>query len=292
MEQQLAPLTSEYEEVSINEAKHKTSYPINWLLKANLDLYRRANRNDWDAIFIIDGREGSGKSTLAFQLARYCDPTFNGNRVAFTPLDFMEAIKNADKYQSIVYDESRRGLNARRSMSSINQTIISLIAEIRQKNLFVFFIIPTVFDLDKTIACWRARALIHVYAELQTNMDGTKDIERGYYRIYGEDALTKLYILGKKFYAYDKPKADFSGRFKGVWAIDEQEYRDKKSESLQKYAKETIRTRQVMEATKILYLRLRPWVEERGLNATKKEWSEIINVDINTLYNWEKETIL
>jgi len=193
-------------------------------LQANLDTASRVIRRDLDMVFAVDGPEGSGKSVFTSQMAFYVDPTFNIDRVVFTPKAFREAIINSKPYQAVVYDEAYTGLSSRATMSLINRTLISMLAEIRQKNLFVFVVMPTFFDLDKYVALWRSRALIHVYFG--------SDFQRGFFAFYNSDKKKDLYIQGKKFYSYSNPKPNFIGRFTNFYTIDEVAYRQKKKISL------------------------------------------------------------
>lgn len=193
-------------------------------LKQNLDTAKRIIQKDWDMLFVYDGYEGTGKSVKAMQDAYYCDTSLTIERITFTPFEFRKAIINAKKYQAVVYDEAYTGMSSRATMTTINRALVSMIAEIRQKNLFVFVVMPTFFDLDKYVALWRSRALIHVYT-----MGG---FERGYFKFYNVERKKSLYINGKKFYSYANPKANFKGRFTNYYPIDEKAYRTKKARSL------------------------------------------------------------
>lgn len=114
---------------------------------------------------------------------------------------------------------------SRNAMSKWNKFIVEKMAEIRQKNLFVFIVMPTFFDLDRTIALWRTRGLIHVYTKGES-------WERGYFVFYNRDLKTKLYIEGKKTYQYKGSKFNYRGRFLNYYPLDEDEYRLKKYQSL------------------------------------------------------------
>lgn len=192
-------------------------YYMDGYIKDNLDEAKNKIIKDWDFIFVCDGEEGSGKSVFAMQLAFYCDPTLSFSRYAFTPSQFKKAIFNAKQYEAVVYDESHSGLNARATMSLINRSLVSMLTKIRQKNLFVFILLPTFFDLDKYVALWRSRALIHIYTG--------NDMERGYFKFYGKKRKKYLYLLGKKYYDYEIEKPDFYGRFTHNYCLDEKEYR-------------------------------------------------------------------
>lgn len=203
-------------------------FSMDGYLKKNLSLAKEVVKKDWDMVFVVDGAEGSGKSVLAQQCAYYCDRTLTVDRICFTPKEFKDAILNAEKFQAVVYDEAYTGLSSRAAMSLINRTLVRMLAEIRQKNLFVFVVMPTFFDLDKYVALWRSRALIHVY---------TKDnFERGLFCFFNVDRKKQLYLHGKKFYSYGATKANFIGRFPNFYTVDEVAYKKKKKDSLSKDA--------------------------------------------------------
>lgn len=238
-------------------------------LKNNLDTAKKVIQKDWDMVFCIDGIEGSGKSVLAMQCAKYCDPSFTVDRVVFTAYEFRKAIIESKPYQAVSYDEAYTGLSSRATMSVINRTLVSMLAEIRQKNLFVFIVMPTFFDLDKYAALWRSRALLHVYTG--------ENFKRGFFAFYNSDAKKALYLAGKKTYSYGKIKPNFIGRFTDSYVVDEKEYRKKKKDSLvvreQKREEKEIR-RQVQEE---LFERLMTFDPENDL-VTNRVKAQIMGV--------------
>lgn len=198
---------------------------IDGFLQDNLTHAKKIIKEDWDMLFCVDGMEGSGKSVLAMQCAFFCDPDPNLlDRYAFSPIQFRKAILSAKPYQAVVYDEAHSGLNARAAMSLINRSLVSMLTEIRQKNLFVFVVLPTFFDLDKYVALWRSRALIHVYTS--TNM------QRGFFSFYNASSKKMLYMKGKKLYKYGVQKPNFIGRFSNHYPLNEIEYRKRKANAL------------------------------------------------------------
>lgn len=199
-------------------------YYMDGYLKSNLDIAKSAIKKDWDMVFVIDGAEGAGKSVKAMQGAFYCDPTLTNENITFSPKQFRQAITNSDQYQAVVYDEAYTGLSSRATMSLINRTLVSMLAEIRQRNLFVFVVMPCFFDLDKYVALWRSRALIHVYT--------AENFARGYFAFYNVERKKQLYIHGKKYYSYAKPKPNFYGRFTNYYPVDEKAYRLNKRNAL------------------------------------------------------------
>ena len=236
-------------------------YMDGYLLKVYIKA-RGIITKDWDAIFLVDGTEGGGKSVLAQQGAAALDPTFSIEQIAFTPEEFKNAIINAKKYQAVIYDEAYTGLSSRGTMSDINKTLVSMLAEIRQKNLFVFIVMPTFFDLDRYAAIWRSRGLLHVYTD--------KGYGRGYFSYYNKDRKKNLYILGKKFYDYRKPRPNFRGRFTNYYVVDEEEYRQKKLKALTEHKSKA----QVKEEERIPYL-LKALTKDKSAREVAKELTSL-----------------
>jgi len=250
----------------------ETSVYIDGFLKQNYDLAKEVIKNDWDMCFLFDGAEGTGKSTLACQSAYYCDNSFNLDSCVFTHKEFEKAILTADKYKAVVYDEAYTGLSSRGTMSLINRTLIKLMAEIRQRNLFIFIVMPTYFDLDKYIALFRSRALIHIY--------NTENFQRGYFGFYNVDRKKDLYILGKKFYSYVKPRPNFYGRFTDWLPFDREEYKKKKANALKNRLKEQEENQFKQELENMLFIRL---VEDKQ-DLTHEQKANLLNMPISTYY--------
>jgi len=181
------------------------------------------HKKDKDGVYIVDGEEGSGKSVLAMQLGRVLDENFCIERVCFTPEEFTKAIIRSKKGQCVIYDEAFTGLSSRGSLSEVNKLLVSLMMEMRQKNLFVIIVMPTFFLLDKYVAIWRARGLFHVY---------TQKGRRGSWMFFNRNKKKILYLLGKKLYDYSQPRSSFKGRFYDQYVINEQEYREKKKKAM------------------------------------------------------------
>lgn len=181
----------------------------------------------------------SGKSTFAFQLGKYIDPTLTIRRVVFSADDFRDAIYKAKKGQVIIYDEAFTGLSSRSSLSGINRALVSLMMQMRQKNLCIILVLPTFFLLDRYAALFRSRILIHVYEN--------KGI-RGFYRVYNRKKKKMIYLTGKKDYTY-RVRTKYTGRFYGKFALgdenDEKEYRKKKAKALEETHKDPMTTAQV-----------------------------------------------
>jgi hypothetical protein len=197
----------------------KTFY-MDGYLKQNLELLKDTIKKDWDMIFVVDGYEGSGKSVLAQQVSYFCDNSFNIDRIVFNPDDFKQVIMASEPYQAVIYDEAYGGLSSKSALSKVNKTIVQMLTVIRQRNLFVFIVLPTFFDLDKYVALWRSRGLLHVYT--------SKNMARGYFEFYNAGRKKDMYVKGKKFYEYRQGKCNFRGRFSKFWVVDKDAYDKKK----------------------------------------------------------------
>jgi len=180
-------------------------------------------KKDHDWVWIVDGSEGSGKSTLAMQLGKVLDPSLDLDRVCMTPREFTKAVIKAKKGQCVIFDEAFTGLSSRSSLTEINKLLVSLMMEMRQKNLCVIIVMPTIFMLDKYVALFRAKGLFHVYLNAG---------RRGRWIYFNNKKKKLLYLFGKKLFSYAKPKSSFRGRFQDQYMVNEQAYRNKKNDAL------------------------------------------------------------
>jgi transposase len=255
-------------------------YYIEPRLKDNLDtkIIPSLKSKDKDFVLCIDGKEGSGKSTLALQIGKYVDPSLDLSRIVFDAESFRQAIFKAKKGQVVIFDEAFTGLSSRASLSGINRALVSLMMQMRQKNLMVIMVLPTFFLLDKYVALFRARALIHVY-----EMSGN----RGYFRLYNTKLKKLLYLLGKKDYSYGHKsvRTKFKGRFYGKFALGsdllEEQYRKKKGKALEDTEKNPMSAGQAKykEQRDILLWRLRKETKMtyQEMQSYLEEWDFTIN---------------
>ncbi len=247
------------------------TYSMASRLKHNLDekIIPSLQKQDKDCVLVVDGKEGSGKSTLAFQIAKYVDPSFNLKRIVFSPEEFREAILNAKKGQSIVYDEAFTGFSSRSSLSPVNRVLVSLAMQMRQKNLFILIVLPTIFLLDKYMAIFRTKALIHVFESRG---------RRGYFRVYNSSKKKLLILMGQKTMTY-KIKGlytHFRGRFYGKFALGsdaEEQYRKYKEKALADSEKTSMTSAQVkFKGQRDLLV----WLFRKYTKLTYKEMAEVL----------------
>lgn len=218
-----------------NKLGYEINYYIDDRIKKIIDEKIRPSleKKDKDCVFVVDGSEGAGKSFFSLQLGKFYDPTLNLDRVCFSADEFRDAILKAKKGQCIIYDEAFTGLSSRSSLSTVNRVLVSLMMQMRQKNLFIIVVLPTFFLLDKYVALFRTKALFHIYES------GGR---RGYFRVYNRKKKKYLYLAGKQTYSYGskdkkwKVFTKFKGRFYGKFALgdekEEEKYRKKKAKAL------------------------------------------------------------
>lgn len=259
--------------------KKEISYFIEPWVKRRFDekVIPDLKKKDKDCVIAIDGREGSGKSVLGLQWCKYIDPSFNLDRVTFTPEEFRQAIYKAKKGQAVMFDEAFTGFSSRAALSGVNKTLISLMMQIRQKNLFVVIVLPTFFLLDKYIAIFRTRILAHVYENKG---------RRGFFRIYSSKKK-RLLVLNKESRTYSYGvRSRAKGRFYGVFALgdgEEEKYRKKKMEALSMAEKNPLTSSAVkfMEQRNIMLYVLR-----KELKLSYRKMENLLNdYDFDISYN-------
>lgn len=183
-------------------------------------------KGDQDRVYVIDGREGVGKSTLAMQLAYSVDPTLQLNQIVFKSEGkggFEETLRELPKHKALVFDEAFNGLSSKGALSKENKKLIRLLMECRQRNLFIFIVLPTIFLLEKYVAIFRSQALFHCY-------ESAKGVNRRYYKSYNYTNKKILYIKGKNMMSYNWPRINKSYRYYGKFppTINREEYIKKK----------------------------------------------------------------
>jgi hypothetical protein len=216
--------------------------PKFWLdgyLKEWLEHGKKAVSKNWDYVVLVDGVEGSGKSGLAISCAYYQDPTFNVDRIVFTPEQFITAVDNSKPEQAIVWDEFVLGGLSDDALKEIQTTIIKKLVTIRKKRLYIFLLIPYLFMLRPYFAVGRSRLMLHTYS--------TDGLNRGMFKLYNYERKKDLYFKGKKYYSYIVPPTK-KGKFGDAakWdIIDWDAYEQKKD-----VATETINTKAAMNKNK------------------------------------------
>ena len=195
--------------------------------------YKKVTEGDQDRVYVITGREGLGKSTLAMQLAYVVDPNLSLDNVVFTARQFEKRIKEAKRHTAILMDEAFSGLSSKGAISKENKRLVRLLMMVRQRNLFLFIILPSFFLLEKYVGIFRSTALFNVLVS-------RKNFKLRYYKVYNYQKKKELYIKGKSLMDYSRPKIPKSYRFykKLPPTIDEKAYRLKKLDTFMDDGKE------------------------------------------------------
>lgn len=221
-------MNSEQEKVRIE----KLNYRLPQKLTAILDGFKWAiHEKNTSAVLVIDGRSGLGKSTLASQIGLYVDPNFSLDNFYFEPEEFIKGLTEARVGTCLIFDEAML-LSSRAALSQINKMVIIAMSMIRSKRLMIIFCVNSLFDLDRNLALSRADLILHVYGESLTDRGKFMAFFKG---ADGYDRIKALYLLGKKFYNYSKPKSNFFSRFSSRFTVDEKEYDDKKNEGINRF---------------------------------------------------------
>jgi len=225
-------------------------------------------KKDFDYVMIVDGSEGTGKSVMAFQIAKVLDPKFDLDNICFTPSEFIKAVTHAKPYSCIVFDEAFTGLSSRAALSEVNRLLVSLMMEMRQNNLFVILVMPTFFMLDKYAVLHRSKEMFHVHL---------RNGKRGFWRFYDKDKMKKMYFDGKKYYEYKVRPRSF-GRYKGLWAINEKKYLEKKRKSLKGKQRRTKAEAYKEQRDTLLYILIKDMkLGQRGTSRVCSKYGFSIN---------------
>ncbi len=241
---------------------------------------KKVIETDQDRVYVVTGGEGSGKSTLAKQLAYEQDKTFNIDRIYFNAEDFAKGIRGAEKYTAHIFDEAFNGLSSKGALSKENRNLVRLLMECRQRNLFIFIVLPSVFLLEKYVVLFRSHALFHTAIS-------KKDYKKRFFKVYNRKNKHMLYLLGKKMMSYSKPRIIKKYRFYPGTNIDEKSYNKKKLEAFRESEKRDssendiwkkqrdILIKNAHKLHKIKYSEMSKWLEDSKVPLNHKYLSNI-----------------
>lgn len=238
----------------IDDEKTKRKIPLyldGTLLKNLTEIKQVVLKKDFDYVAVISGRVGKGKSTFAMQLSKFFDNSFDLSRICFSAEEFIRVTTTSPNYSSVMLDESFESLNTKIGQSPAFLKIQNHLNIIRSKNLFIFLVLPSFFDLHKSVALYRTWNLFHVYGE---GFGG-----RGRFSAYSPDNKRMLYIKGSKYNDYNAVKGNFRGTFTARQVIPRELYETKKLEHLknQNELAGTSRIRDIHKVRLIGYLRFK-----------------------------------
>ncbi len=257
-------------------------FKLHTVLKANLDIAKKENRNDWDfkMLFSGDGMTRTGKSTLGSQVASYIDPTFTKNwkeRMIFQGEQLIDTAYEVGKNKALVYDEARKGLDNKKQMERYTKNLMDFLSECGNLNQFIIVILPDYFELPKSLAITQSIFLINCYAR-----DGFR---RGYFDFFNRKDKKYLYIKGSKYLNYQCQKPSFKGTFTNYMPFNRKEYEKLKTNALKEMRRKDSPTKLSirLETHKN---RVTLLIKELCRNKyTKKEIAEVIGVSKANIFN-------
>ena len=213
-----------YQKLNISGYK----FGMDGYLYDNLQLIKnKAIKHNWDSFGIITGREGAGKSTLTSQQGILLNPKMTLKNWSWTPEQFEKVIEESPPESSIIWDEAITGANAASWASSISQSVIRLLTQIRKKRLKILICFPYLNLLNKYFVS-RCMFSIWVYARSFS--------DRGYARFYNQKETEYAYGLIKEkfrlrpFEGMKKAPYSFSFNYPDVLCVPEDEYEKLKDE--------------------------------------------------------------
>ena len=233
-------------------------------------------------MIIIDGLERSGKSNLGFICGWYLS---KGNltmaNLAKGIEDTKKKIKELPDKSVLIVDESSLVFNSKESRSKASIELQKILDVVGQKNMIFILILPSVFDLTKSLATRRSLFLLHVITGY--------DYERGEFGYYGKESKEVLYVEGKKNYNKYIVNPEMICRFLTFEPPFYKEYLSFKTETLiealdsnNTESKSLIRAKEKVELWKEKVVELISYVISKT-NLTKSELAKSIGLDIRRI---------
>jgi ABC-type dipeptide/oligopeptide/nickel transport system ATPase component len=166
-----------------------------WSCDILADMIKARVNLDKNYMGVAVGETGSGKSAATSRILGAVDESFYDEcRVVFTPTEFMETIKDMDKYEAIMFDEAGVGISHREWMHTQNKLIGMVTQLFRHLNLVVVFTVPNLSFIDVM-----ERKLLHGIIEMR-KIDHVNKYSISKYWINHTDALTGDTTLKPAFY--------------------------------------------------------------------------------------------
>lgn len=152
---------------------------------------RKIHKENANYLCAIVGPPNSGKTWAGLRHAEHIDPSFNVDRIIFTPADFLKIVAD-DKYLKrgdfILFDEVGVGISKRQWYSFANRAIFAVLQSFRFRGLGVIFTVPSLSYVDKNI-----QPLLHITFEMITKDIGL-GISEAKPKFWKYDAITgKIY---------------------------------------------------------------------------------------------------
>jgi len=150
----------------------------------------RINHQNKNWLCIICGETGSGKSYSALAIAKLIDPSFNIDRVVFTPEELIRLLNSRKLHKGnvIMFDEAGVGIPAREWYSLSNKAINYIFQTFRHENLGVIFTTPSFDFIDS-----QTRKLFHTYIQTISVNFKEKVVESRWFNLQYNPRFGQMY---------------------------------------------------------------------------------------------------
>lgn len=170
------------------------------------NFYWNVIRNDIDMLVVVVGKERAGKTTLSKHTGNYINAIRSEywglpesyipkKSISLSPYRFAKSVQDAGTDEGVptpggvlIYDEAVTGTGARRSASTPNVAINTILMQCGMKNLAMFMNIPSFFGLDQNCRVRRVAMVCHVKMDTETieeeNGRQFEKLTRGYFDLY------------------------------------------------------------------------------------------------------------
>ena len=123
---------------------------------------RKILTENWDYCCAIDGPEGVGKSSLGLKFARFLDPDWSVDNVAYSADDLLKLLPHAKRGTPLLFDEAANGAYNREAMTKTNRALNTAAMVCRARNLALIMVIPNFWNLDGYFRNHRSRGWFSV----------------------------------------------------------------------------------------------------------------------------------
>jgi len=170
-------------------------------------IWKRIHERDQNFVGFVTGDVGSAKSGSTASIAMSVDPSFDVERVCFTPEKVMDKASNYEEFEKgdfIVFEEGGVGADAKDFWDDVNRALDYVLQTWREQNRGLLINLPSLDLIDK-----RLRKRGHAFMEMDGKVDGeyafvkfmniiedkwTGDLYRKYPELRDpEDGLVKKY---------------------------------------------------------------------------------------------------